>query len=66
MIIFHLYGVFLSSLRFSIWNKNSLGQTPHSNSHSMPQVLETVLILIHRCLLFKLSRLDFTNDFAVY
>lgn len=29
-------------------------------------MLETVLILIHQCLLFKLSRLDFTNGFAVY
>lgn len=66
MIIFHLYGVFLSSLHFSIWNKNSLWERAHSNSHSMPQVLETVLILIHQCLLFKLSRLDFTNRFAVY
>lgn len=66
MIIFHLYGVFLSSLHFSIWNKNSLWERAHSNSHSMPQGLETVLILIHQCLLFKLSRLDFTNGFAVY
>lgn len=63
-------GVFLSAFPFSIWNESSLGLTPsHLDSHSMPQVLATVPILIHtkflhRCLLFKLSRLDSTNGLA--
>lgn len=63
-------GLFLSALPFCIWNESSLGQTPsHLNSHSMPRMLAAVPILLHtkflhRCLLFKLSRLDSTNGLA--